>query len=136
MTVIIDSFGWIEFLTAGRFGPKVHDVLGGDDNLLTPDIVLAEVSRKLFRDGLDRETLQAQLSLMLSLSTVADLDLDVALEVPRADRDLRASARNQGLDNPGLADAVILATVRERGGKVLTGDRHFRELPETEWLGD
>ena len=34
----------------------------------------------------------------------------------------------------GLADAFILATVREEGIKVLTGDLHFRSFPESVML--
>jgi PIN domain nuclease of toxin-antitoxin system len=135
LTVIIDSFAWIEYLTAGRFGTKVRSVLGGEDLALTPDLVLAEVSRKLARDGVEQNALQAQLSLMLSLTTVTTIDLQVALAIPRADKDLRASARSRGLGAPGLGDATVLATARARGGKVLTGDRHFKDLAETEWLG-
>jgi toxin FitB len=135
LTVIIDSFAWIEFLSAGRLGPKVRDVLGSEHLSLTPDLVLAEVSRKLARDGLDPKALQAQLGLLLSLSSLTSIDLTIAQAIPRAEKDLKASARAQGLRTPGLGDAIVLATARTRGGKVLTGDRHFKGLPETEWLG-
>ena len=135
MTVIIDSFAWIEYLTAGRLGPKVNVTLGGEDLALTPDLVLAEVSRKLARDGLDQDQLRRQLSLILSLTSIVSIDLEVALAIPQADADLRSSARRRGLGAPGLGDATVLATARSRFGKVLTGDRHFEGFPETEWLG-
>ncbi len=30
----------------------------------------------------------------------------------------------------GLADAFVLATARSRSSKVLTGDPHFKDVPE------
>ncbi|HEV2519325.1 MAG TPA: PIN domain-containing protein [Thermoplasmata archaeon] len=135
MTVIIDSDAWIEFFTAGQQGPKVKEVLGGGRPAVTPDLVLAEVCRKFDRDGLDRPTIESRLRVMRGLSGIAEISLAVALAVPQADKDLRATARAKRTNMPGLGDAIILATARARNGTVLTGDPHFKDIPETEWLG-
>jgi len=38
------------------------------------------------------------------------------------------------MDPPSLADAIILATARILDAKVVTGDQHFRGLPNVIWL--
>ena len=135
MTVIVDSFAWIEFLRGTPLEPAIRRQLAAADVVATPDLVLAEVARKLARDGISRAIAGRKLRDISTLSNVAPVTIDVALGVARADDDLRANAKARGLDRPGLADAVVLSTTRTLNGKVLTGDAHFRGLPETEWLG-
>jgi len=49
--------------------------------------------------------------------------------------ELMSKARKEGLERPGLGDALILATARVTQSRLLTGDPHFRGLKETLWLG-
>lgn len=133
--MIVDSFAWIEFLGGTSLEPAIRRQLAGADVVATPDLVLAEVARKLARDGIARPIASRKLQDISTLSHVAPVTLEVALGVAQADDDLRANAKARGLDRPGLADAVVLSTTRTLQGKVLTGDAHFQGLPETEWLG-
>lgn len=135
LTLIVDSYAWVEFLSAGEFGPQVRAHFEESGDLLTPDIVLAEISRKLSKAGLDRSVIEGHLRAMVALSTVVSVDLAIALEVPLADADLRRGAAHRRLASPSFADAIILATARKTRASVLTGDRHFQGLPETVWLG-
>lgn len=135
LIVIVDSFSWIEFLGGTPLEPAVRRELSAADVVATPDLVLAEVARKLARDGIPRPVVTRRLQDISTLSHVAPVSLEIALGVAGADDDLRASARSRRLERPGLADAVVLATARSLGGKVLTGDVHFHGLSETIWLG-
>jgi predicted nucleic acid-binding protein len=36
---------------------------------------------------------------------------------------------------PSLFDAILLATARTLGAKLLTGDEHFKGIDETIWIG-
>jgi predicted nucleic acid-binding protein len=136
LTLIVDSFAWVEFLTGGPFGPDVRTKFEESGDLLTPDFVLAEISRALFRGGGDPKVIEGYLRTIQALSTVVAVDLSIALEVPRADQDLRRRAARRRTGAPSFADAIVLAIARRAGGKVLTGDRHFEGLPETVWVGD
>lgn len=135
MTLIVDSYAWIEFLSAGRSGPAVRAALGSSEDLVTPDHVLAEVARKLGRDGMAAEVIRGHLRSITALSTVRPIDIDLASATFLADKDLRQRARERKLGPPSFADAVILAFARHLGGKVLTGDRHFEGMGETAWVG-
>lgn len=134
-TLVIDSFAWVEFLGAGRYGTAVKSVFEGDDRIVTPDVVLAEVARKLARDGAPEDTVRGHLGSMILLSEPQPITLDIALRTYDCDRELRARAKSSRLDGPGFVDALILATARVLNARVLTGDPHFQGLPDTVWLG-
>lgn len=136
MTLIVDSFAWIELLTAGRSGPKVRAVIESGEELLTPDIVLAEVARVFVRQGMSPERIAGHLRAVSDLSSVRPIEVGVALEVHRSDRDLRQHSRSRGLDSPSVADSLILAFARYFGAGVLRADPHFEGLDETSWIGD
>jgi hypothetical protein len=47
---------------------------------------------------------------------------------------MSTNAKKEMQKAPSLFDAIVLATGRVFEAKVLTGDEHFRNLPETLWL--
>jgi len=49
---------------------------------------------------------------------------------------LREKAEKMGLREPSLIDAIVLATAKSLNANLITGDRHFKEEPETIWIGD
>ena len=135
MTLIIDSFAWIEYLAGGRLGTLVRSHLESPETMVTPDIVLAELARRFYRDGGTAVESVRRLTAVSTLSRIAPIDVGVALEVGVADRDLRARARVRRLSQPSFADSILLAFARFGSMRVLTGDPHFEGLPETLWLG-
>jgi predicted nucleic acid-binding protein len=135
LILIVDSYAWIEFLIGGRKGPEVRKRLESTDYLITPDLVLAEVARKFGRDGQSETLVRGHLRAVTALSEVASITIEVALQVPKADSDLRAHARGRKLNQPSFADVVVLSFARALGGKVLTADAHFEGLPSVEWIG-
>ncbi len=51
MKVVIESSAGVEFPAGGSRGPATWHKLAKDDRLLLPDIVLAELTRMLAREG-------------------------------------------------------------------------------------
>jgi len=135
LTVIIDSFAWIEFLRAGPAGPKVRASLESSEELVTPDIVLAEVARVFGRQGMPLSTIGGHLRSIGALSSIRQVDVGVALEIIRSDADLRRKARAEKRSQPSFADCIVLAFARCLGGSILTADPHFHGLNETIWIG-
>lgn len=136
LTVIVDSYAWVEFLTAGPRGPKVRERLESPGELVTPDLVLAEVARVFAWQGMDRGRIAGHLRSIGALSAILPVNVDVALETAKSGEDLRQHGRDTSMGPPSFADAVILSFARCLGGKVLTADRHFAGLPETDWIGN
>jgi len=135
LIVTVDSFAWIEFLAGSEHEARIRDILAESDVLVTPDLVLAEVARRLARDGISQGVVRRKIHEIASLSQVVPIDLEIALGVSEADNELRNRAKTRRQKSPGLSDAVVLSTARHLRAKVLTGDPHFEGFPETLWLG-
>jgi predicted nucleic acid-binding protein len=136
LTLIVDSFAWVEFLSAGKYGPRVRSYLESSEWLITPDIVLAEVARVFGRAKMAPDSIAGHLRSIGALSSVSSIGLEVALGVIQSDLDLRLRARANGLGPPSFADCIILSHARAVSGRVLTADQHFKGLSETAWIGN
>ena len=97
----------------------------------TPDVVLAEISRKYHRENFDEKRIRARLETIATTSLVTAIDIEVASGAGKAFLELSEKSRKDKRRGPSLFDAVILATARAYSSKVLTGDEHFAGLPET-----
>jgi len=89
--------------------------------------VIAELSRKLLSETLaGRETAEGRtkrLQFVRSSTLVMDLTDEIATLAGEID-----VARKEKVRDWGLADSIVLATARESGAKVVTGDKHFKDL--------
>jgi len=132
--IVVDSYAWIELFIGSSEGEKVRERMLEADRVFTPGIVLAEIARKYHREGVEREAIRERLRLIVETSEIIPIDEEVALESASCYEELLSRADERGIGKPSLFDAIILATARMREAKVLTGDEHFRELPETLWL--
>jgi predicted nucleic acid-binding protein len=132
--IVIDSYAWIELFKGSIAGNKAKEILEQADALYTPDIVLAEVARKYFREGTAEETVKSRLEQISANSDVVYLDSKLAYESAKCHLQLEESARKNKLNTPSLFDAIVLATARILNAKVLTGDQHFKPFPETVWI--
>lgn len=131
MNLVVDSYAWIELFLGGEKGKRVKQILSNAEEVRTPDIVLAEISRKYLREKVDEKRVRSRLEAISSASIVNSVDIEVALEAGGAYLELADKAKQQKRRMPSLFDAIILATAREYDSKVVTGDEHFEGLPET-----
>lgn len=135
MRLTIDSFAWIELIRGSRHGITTRDFVEAAEACFTPSIVLAEVAYRCLRDGFRDSAIRQELGAMAEASTIVPIDDALALAAASATVELRERAAAERLRPPGLGDGLVLATARETGSRLLTGDPHFRRLPETLWLG-
>ena len=131
MKIVIDSYAWIELFIGSTKGHEVKKILESADEVYTPDTALAEIARKYIREGVDDKTVKERLEQIIDASNITYLDAKLALESAKCYMELGESAQKTKLDMPSLFDAIMLATSRSLKAKILTGDEHFRLLPET-----
>ncbi len=125
MTVLIDSWSWIEYWRGGPNSGKAAEFIEGSEMALASTInmtetffwVLAHYGEKKAEEK--RETLKKRCFLI-------PVDEEIAIEAARLKRNLKTS----------LADSLVLATARRRGAKVVTGDPDFKQIPDTIFIGD
>jgi predicted nucleic acid-binding protein len=91
-------------------------------------INLAEVYAKSIRtDGMDKA--EERRSFIQSRCAVIDVDDKLAIEAAKIDVEMK-----KRVEGWGLADSIVLATARATGAKIITWDKHFSNLAETETL--
>jgi len=123
----MDSYAWVEYFRGTLKGKKVKEILESQP-CYTPSIVIAELSNKYSKENyIFWET---DLQFIAENSSIIALDKEIANTAGR----LKEAVRKEYKTNFGLADAIILSTARQINAKVVTGDPHFRELSNVEFL--
>lgn len=127
----MDSYAWVELFLGGQKGQRVRGIIAEADEVRTPDVVLAELSRKYLREKAEVSTVRSRLETITSASLVTPVGVDVAVKAGEAFLELADRAAKQRRRAPSLFDAIVLATARVHDSQVLTGDEHFEGLSET-----
>ncbi|MGE5377893.1 MAG: type II toxin-antitoxin system VapC family toxin [Bacteroidota bacterium] len=113
---IVDSSGWIEYIAddanADFFEPPIVD----SENLLVPTICLYEVFKRVLQEFGEERALDAMG--IMSLGTVIDLDLQIAIHAAQISNELKLA----------MADSIILATARAYDATLWTQDEHFKGI--------
>ena len=119
----MDAYAWIEYLDGTPRGASVRDHLEKSGNtIITSTVTLAELVSKFHRTKRDPKIAVAAVESNSTLHTISPALAIMAGEV-------HAEVKKRKPDF-GLADAFVLATARGRSSKVLTGDPHFKDVPE------
>jgi len=125
---VIDSYAWIEYFAGSEKGKSATKYIESGESV-TPTVVVAELSRKLLREALaGRETAEGRLTrlqFVRSATTLLDLTEELATKAGEVDVE-----RKRKVHDWGLADSVVLASARQLSAKVVTGDKHFRDLKD------
>lgn len=131
MSVIIDSWSWIEYFAGTEYGKIVKEYL--EKHLcFTPNIVLLEIAGKYARAGFSKEEILRRILFIIKKSEILEFTYEDVVEASFCYLELRKHAKELGLKKkPGIADGLILALARRYNAKILTGDEHFKGLKET-----
>jgi predicted nucleic acid-binding protein len=132
---VIDAYAWVELFLGSEKGLRVKELLEDADEIYTPGTVMAEIARKYIREGADEKVVNSRLDAIASASNVTPVDPTITLEAARCYAELSRCAKTSKLNTPSLFDAIVLATGRILKSKIITGDEHFKNLPETVWIG-
>lgn len=119
---VVDSSGWIEFLTNQPNADYFEPPLGDTANLIVPTICLYEVFKRVLREFNQERALEAMG--LMSEGKVVDLDSQIALDAARLSTEL-------GL---ALADSVILATAVSYDAVLWTQDVHFKDIENVNFI--
>jgi predicted nucleic acid-binding protein len=132
--IVIDTYAWIELLIGSERGNKVKELMENAEEVYTPSTVLAETARKFLREGTDEKTIGTWLEIITNASVITQIDSATALEAAKCQLELSQQAKISKQNTPSLFDAIVYATARINQCKIITGDEHFKNLPETIWL--
>ncbi len=118
---VVDTYAWISYFEGNvKFREEVEN-----NELSTPSIVLAEISRILERKRVPREKSTRILAFIKDNSLILSLDATNAAEAGKV-------AEKEGLY---LIDGIIYSYVDEQT-HLLTGDKHFKDKPLANLIED
>ena len=121
--MLLDSFAWMEYFMGTQEGEKIRRLVDDDIQLYTSPIVIAEIySKSLRTDGNAEE----RKDFIIKRCALIVFDENIAVEAAK----IHAENKIKKPDF-GLADAIILASARNRNIKVVTGDPHFKDFKDT-----
>jgi len=129
MRYVMDSYAWLEYFMGTEAGRRVKEIIDSEtDEKLTPSICLAEIYAKILKAE-DEEKAELRRAFIKSRSALIPLTEELAVEAAKADVPMKRKVQGWG-----LADSIVLSTARNRKGKVVTGDPHFRGLAEAHMI--
>jgi len=114
---VIDTSGWIEWLTGSALGKKLGKQFPDKPQCIVPTIVQLELSQWLVRELSEDQA--DQVIACTQKCVVVPLDTTIALLAADLHREHKLAT----------ADAIVYATARRVGAELLTCDAHFEGLP-------
>lgn len=117
MTVLIDSWTWIEYWRGSKYARSAAKYIEGDEEAFVSTINLVEIY-SWFARAYDDDTARKRLETVEKRSYVIPLEKDIAID----------AAKLKLRHKLGIADAVVLATAYHTKGTVITGDPDFKGI--------
>ena len=115
---LVDTCGWIEWLTDGALAENFGPYLSDSANLIVPTLVQFELYKWCLREK--DEAIALDVIGLTEICRVRVLDTRIALSA--ADLSMRYKL--------AMADAVVYASALATGAKLITSDSHFSGLPD------
>lgn len=120
--VLVDTCGWIEWLTDGPLAETFAPYLAATEDLLVPTLVQYELAKWITRER--DETLALEVIGLTQQARVVGLDTPLALAAAAVALEYRLA----------MADAVVYTSAGAHGATVVTSDAHFEHLPGVQYL--
>ena len=124
MTVLLDSWCWIEFFNGTEVGRKISEYIDSSDNLFISVINLAEVYKVGLTKKSEKEA-NEMVHLMLSRCFLLPVEAEMALN----------AAKLNWKKKWGLGDSLIYASARAHNLQLVSGDSHFKKEKDVVYLG-
>jgi len=122
MKQVIDTCGWIEWLTNGKLADVYAPYFAQIEKVIVPTLIQYELYKWICRE---RDTGTALKIIGLTeKGTVAQLDSNIALYAADLSRE----------HNLAMADAIVYATSLKYNALLITSDKHFHALPQIKFF--
>jgi predicted nucleic acid-binding protein len=121
---VIDTWVWVEYYF-GEIPPVKEYIENSNNDIFTSVITLTEMIKFLHQKKVDSAIIQKVVHEIGIRSLIIPVNEEIAISA--------GDYRRDGF-NGGIADTLILATARSGNHNVVTGDPHFRDLPDVVFI--
>jgi toxin FitB len=125
MTVLIDSWTWIEYWKGGKAKKKAAEYIESEQDALVSTLNLLEIYT-WFTRYYSENTAKEQTDKVESRCYAIPVEKEVAI----------AAAKLKIKYKLGIADSVVLATAKQFNAKVVTGDPDFKKIDGVLFIGE
>ena len=122
MKCLVDTCGWIEWLTDGGLAEKFAPYLLNLDDVIVPTSIQYELHKWICRE--QNEVLARSIIALTQQANVIPLTESLALLSSVLSQRFKLS----------FADAIIYATAQQEEVKLITSDDHFQNLPNVQYF--
>lgn len=119
MKIVFDTYAWVEFFEGTEKGKTVKKYLM-ENKVLTPSIVLLELSYKADREGWD---FKKHLNFIKLNSEIIGFDEKFIFSFGQMYNRIKKQIKDIG-----FADVIVLNTAIINDSNILTGDKHFAKI--------
>ena len=120
MTVLLDSWCWIEYFNGTKTGKKIEEYIKGDNTLFISVINLAEVYKHFLATHTEQEA-DNFVSFMMSRCFILPVEAKTALNAAKLNWEKKW----------GLGDSLIYITAKAHNVQLVSGDQHFKNQEKT-----
>jgi predicted nucleic acid-binding protein len=124
LTVLVDSWAWIEYFKGTSSGEKARSYIEGEEKVIVSAINVAEVRLFLLRHKRAEE--ERLIRFLLSTSFPVPVSTEIAVQAALTKHEKKL----------GMADALVLATAKLHDAKVVTGDDDFKNEEAAVYIGE
>ena len=124
MTVLVDSWAWIEYFKGTKHGSKAKEIIDSNEHIIISVINIAEVFKYFLSEKNEKEA-NIILGYILKRSFVIPLFTEISIE----------AAKLRYKKKWGLGDAIIYATAIHNNAKLLSGDSDFKNENNVIFIG-
>ena len=117
----LDSFAWIEYFMGSEGGGRVRGHVESAEPLYTPSICLTEIKSRYLRGGRDPTS---RIALITKRSFIIPVNTEIAFNAA----DIKERHKLH------IIDALIYAASQYKILTLVTGDQHFKNLPNVEMI--
>ena len=122
MKYLVDTCGWIEWLTDSKLAPVFEPYLKNPHELIVPTLVQYELYKWINREK--NTTLALEIIGITENALVVPLDTGLALYAADISKE----------HNLAMADAIVYATSINNNVLLITSDKHFKNLPNIKYF--
>jgi predicted nucleic acid-binding protein len=123
MTVLLDSWTWIEYWKGGKLSKAAAEHIEGDEEAVVSTINISEVYFWVAR-YYEETTAAEKLKTVEKRCSIVEVDKEIAINAAKIKLESKL----------GLAESLIMATARQVRAKVVTGDMDMKGLKEVNFL--
>jgi predicted nucleic acid-binding protein len=129
--VVFDAYAWVEYALDSPKAERVARMLESSSEAFTPASVLAELKESMLRHGFRRSLIRRVLTFVGSRTIITEIDAEIAEVAGETNFKQKKKVKNWC-----MLDSFVLAVAIVKGGRVLTGDPHFKDMNNVTYIGE